>query len=275
MNRAINKFIIFSIGFILAVQSSRVCAADLSGQLVVSGSDAMELLTNELAKSFMKLHKDVKIIVRGSESGKGISDTRSGNASIGMVSRTLSPEESAEFHNYVIAFEGICLITSAKNPVQDLSESQLKGILLGKIVNWRAVGGEDLPINTLIPYRKSASNKIVAEFLGLNVADLKGTEVSDPETGIKAVARDPKALYYVSTGKAFHEKLSGRQFNILNVSGKKANMVAVSQSRYPLVRALSFITLGEPNPLAKAFISYCMSQSAAHTIRANYYIKPQ
>lgn len=250
-------------------------AAELSGRLVISGSDAMEQLVNDLASGFMKIHKNVKIIVRGGESGMGISETRSDTASIGMVSRILTPEESTDLLTYTIAYEGICFVTSTKNPVKDIGMAQLKEILLGRIINWKNVGGNDLPINSFIPYRKSASNKIVAEFLGIKVADLKGTEISDYEAGIKTVSRDPRALYYVSTGKAFYEKLNGMPFNILSVSGKKANMVSISQNRYPLTRPLNLITLGEPNPLAKAFIAYCLSPAVTHTIRSHYFIKPQ
>jgi phosphate transport system substrate-binding protein len=262
---------------ILAVVTPQVdaTAAELSGRLIISGSDAMEQLVNDLASGFMKTHKNVKIIVRGGESGMGISEIRSDTASIGMVSRILTPEESLDLRSYTIAYEGICFVTSPKNPVKDISMAQLKEVLLGRNSNWKNIGGNDLPINCLIPYRKSASNKIVAEFLGVQVADLKGTEISDYETGIKSVSRDPRALFYVSTGKAFYEKLNGMPFNILSVSGKKANMVSIAQNRYPLTRSLNFITKGEPNPLAKAFIEYCLSPSVTHTIRSHYFIKPQ
>jgi hypothetical protein len=127
----------------------------------------------------------------------------------------------------------------------------------------------------LIPYRKSASNKIVAEFLGVQVAELKGTEISDFETGIQMVSKDQKAIFYVSTGKAFFEKLNGRPINIVSVDGKKASMASISRNHYPLTRALSFITLGEPDPLANAFISFCQSQSAAQAIRSHYLVKPE
>lgn len=268
-------YLLFMAVFIFVVLHNTAMAEELSGKLVISGSDAMEPLTVDLAKRFMKLHKNVKIIVRGGESSMGISETRSGTAAIGMVSRPLSNQEATDFRSVTVAYEGVCFITSMKNPVHDLSSALLKEIFLGKSVNWKSVGGDNVPINSLIPYRKSASNKIVAEFLGVQVADLKGTEVSDFETGIEMVSKDPKAIFYVSTGKAFSEKLSGRSFNILSVSGKKASMASISRNRYPLTRTLSFITLGEPDKLAKEFISYCLSPAAANTIRSHYLIKPE
>lgn len=262
-------------GLFLAVLQTGAMAADLSGQLVVSGSDSMEPLVVDLAKGFMKTHKNVKIIVRGGESGKGIYDTNSGSASIGMVSRALTPQELVELRYFPIAYDGICFITSQKNPVQDITTAQLKEIYLAKIVNWKSVGGNNLPINSLIHYRASSSNKVISAFFGVQEADLKGTVVNDAEAGIKIVSKDPKALFYASTGVAFQEKLSGMSINILSISGKKANIKTISQNSYPLTRPFSLITKGDPSPLANAFISYCQSRAAAHTIRSHYFIKPE
>ncbi len=275
MNKVISIMVVVIIGFFLSVLHTEATASELSGKLVISGSDALEPLTAELAKRFMKTHSHVKIIVHSGESTTGINDTRNGNASIGMVSRALTPQEADEFPTFIIAYEGVCFITEAKNPVHDLSSAQLKEILLGKKTNWKYVGGENAPIDSFIPYRKSASNKIVADYLGVQVADLKGAEISDIEAGIKTVARDHKALFYVSTGRAFADKLNGTPINILSIDGKKANMASIARHHYPLTRALSFITRGEPDQLAKAFISFCQSPAAANVIRSHYLIKPE
>lgn len=263
------------VGLFLSLLNTGAAAAELSGKLVISGSDALEPLTIELAKRFMKIHTNVKIIVRGGESISGITDTLSGSAAIGMVSRSLTPQEAADLRSFIIAYEGVCFITAAKNPIRNLSSAYLKEIFLGKRVNWKGIGGDDLPINSLIPYRKSASNKIVADFFGVQVADLKGTEISDFEAGIKMVSRDQKAIFYVSTGKAFSEKLSGTPLNILSVDGKKANMASISRNHYPLTRVLSFVTRGEPDQLANAFITFCQSPASAQSIRSHYLVKPE
>lgn len=249
--------------------------AEFSGQLVITGSDSVEPLVSNLAKGFMKNNKNVNIIVRSGESGKGIYDLRSGSASIGMVSRMLNPQESLDLRTFTIAYDGICFITSKNNPIKDISIAQLKNIYLGKITNWRSLGGNDLSISSLIHYGASSSNKIVAGFFGIKENDLKGTVINDYEAGIRAVARDPKAIYFVSTGEAFSEKLGGMPINIVSISGHKASMKNISQNKYPLTRPFNLVTKGEPTPLASAFISYCQSKAAAYTIRANYLIKPE
>lgn len=275
MNRVTGLFISIALGLCLTLLPGGATAADLSGQLVISGSDTLESMIVEMAKGFMNANSGVKIIVRSGGSGKGVADVRSGGASIAMMSRALTSQELVDLRAFIIAYDGICFVTSKKNTVQNLTPAQLEGIYMGKIGNWKDVGGGNLPISALIRDRASSSNKVVAEFLGIRDTDLKGGVVNDADISLKIVSQDPKAVAYVSAGEAFHEKMSGMPINIVSISGKKASMKTIAQSSYPLTRPLNLVTKGNPSPLANAFISYCQSRAAAPAIRANYFIKPE
>jgi phosphate transport system substrate-binding protein len=275
MNRVTGYFIAIVMGVCLTALHTSAMAAGLSGQLVISGSDTVETVMIDLANGFMNSNKGVKIVVRGGGSGKGVIDTRSGGASIGMVSRALTSQESVDLRAFAIAYDGICFVTSKKNPVQSLTQAQLEGIFQGRINNWKDVGGNNQPITTVIRDRVSSSNKVVAEFLGIRDADLKGKVVNDADVAIRLASTDPKALAFVSAGEAFHDKLSGMPINILSISGKKASLKTIAQNSYPLTRPLSLITKGDPSPLAKAFISYCQSRAAASTIRTHNFVIPE
>lgn len=275
MSKLVGLFLKILVVVCLAALHTGAIAADLSGQLVISGSDTLEPVVIEMAKRFMQSNHGVKIVVRSGGTGKGISDTRSGGASIGMVSRALTSQESIDLRAFTIAHDGICFVTAKKNPVQSLTTAQLEGIFMGKISNWKDVGGSNLPIVPVIRDRLSSSNKVVAEFLGVRDFDLKGTVVNDAEVAMRNASTDPKVIVYVSSGDAFHDKLSGLPINILAISGKKASMKTIAQNNYPLTRPLSLVTKGEPSPLAKAFITYCQSPTAVSVIRAHNFIKPE
>jgi phosphate transport system substrate-binding protein len=275
MSRIKDMFRAVVMGLSLTLLHSGAMAAELSGHLVISGSDTVEPLVNELAKGFMNTYRGVKVVVRGGGSNKGVADTRSGGASIGMVSRALTSQESVDLRAYTIALDGLCFITSKKNPVQNLTPAQLGDIFLGKTGNWKDVGGNNLPINPLIRDRASSSNKVIAEFLEVRESDLKGKVVIDAELGIRLAATDPKALVYVSAGESFHQKLGGMPINILSISGIKPTMKSIAQNSYPLTRPLSLVTKGDPSPLAKAFIAYCQSKAAAPSVRALNYVMPE
>jgi phosphate transport system substrate-binding protein len=274
MNNVASKLMKIAVGLCLMLLPAGAIASDLSGQLLINGSDTLELLIVDLAKSFMKSNKGVKIVVKGGGSGKGINDVRSGVASIGMVSRVLTPQETVDLRAHLLAYDGICFVTSKKNSVQSLTPAQLEGIYQGKFNNWNQVGGSNLPITPIIRDRSSSSNKIVADFLGIKDTDLRGKMVNEPELAIQHVSTDPKAIAYVSSGEAYHDKLAGMPITILSISGKKATMKAIATNSYPLTRQLNLITKGDPSPLALAFITYCQSKAAIPAFRTHNFVKP-
>ncbi len=65
-----------------------------------------------------------------------------------------------------VSSEGFVFVVNQNNPVDSLTVEQLKDIYSGKITNWRALGGNDLPI---IPYQRNAdsgSQNYMISFMG-------------------------------------------------------------------------------------------------------------
>ena len=65
-----------------------------------------------------------------------------------------------------VAKEGFVFVVNAANPVESLTQQQLRDIYSGKITNWKELGGADLPI---IPYQRnteSGSQNYMIEFMG-------------------------------------------------------------------------------------------------------------
>src|SRR6187455_2792351 len=58
-------------------------------KLVLTGSSTIAPLAQELGKAFEKKHPGVKVDVQSGGSDRGITDTRGGEANLGMVSREL------------------------------------------------------------------------------------------------------------------------------------------------------------------------------------------
>ncbi|MEJ2117116.1 MAG: substrate-binding domain-containing protein, partial [Alphaproteobacteria bacterium] len=88
-----------------------------------------------------------KIKLEGGGATRGIRDVSAGTADIGGSCRhkILAPEE-ANSKLVPVGWDGIVVITHPSNPVKNITKDQLKGILVGKITNWKELGGPDLPI---------------------------------------------------------------------------------------------------------------------------------
>lgn len=91
-----------------------------SRPVVVTGSSTIAPVLGEIAKKYESLHPRVRIDVQAGGSSRGITDARSGLAAIGMVSRSLAPEEK-DLSVYALAKDGVCVIVHADNPIASLS----------------------------------------------------------------------------------------------------------------------------------------------------------
>jgi phosphate transport system substrate-binding protein len=134
---------------ILAVPNSE-SQDKIQAALRVNGA-AMAANDVELwTKSFMDLNPDVKVVVTGTSAGKGFEALVEGQADLALMSRDVSANEEKKaaakglkFTSKLIGYSGLAVITSPRNPVNELTFEQLKKIYLGEYTNWKQVGGPD------------------------------------------------------------------------------------------------------------------------------------
>ena len=136
---------------VLAVLSA-VSASARDYSLV--GSRTMYDLNLALVTKYRATHPEVGFTVSDAGTGKGIEEAIAGKADIAAITRQLRPEEVQALHQQnagdgtlvPLAREGIAVYVNQKNPVADLTLSEIAAIFAGKITNWSSVGGPNLPI---------------------------------------------------------------------------------------------------------------------------------
>lgn len=80
--------------------------------------------------------------------------------------RQKADEAGVELISVPVAKEGFVFVVNKDNPVDSLTQQQLRDIYSGRITNWKEVGGNDAEI---IPYQRnldSGSQNYMAEFMG-------------------------------------------------------------------------------------------------------------
>ena len=112
-------------------------ADGLEGTVKLSGSTSVDPLAQKLKEAYEKLQPKVKIEIQANGSGQGIEEAGNGTNDIGMSSRELKPEEKLE--SKAIAKDGIAVIVSPNNPVEEITMESVKEIYLGNITNWEDV----------------------------------------------------------------------------------------------------------------------------------------
>ncbi|NMB81323.1 MAG: phosphate ABC transporter substrate-binding protein, partial [Ignavibacteria bacterium] len=150
----------------------------------IKGSDTMFHLTDLLAQAYMEQHPGISIYVDGGGTAAGVRSLIKGEIDICTASRNLEPDEvkllADNFGSiglsYLIAKDGLCIYLNPENPVQNLSQSQLKDIFTCKISNWNQVGGPDKTISLITRTPNSGSYLYFKEHI------LEGGEYCDNAT---------------------------------------------------------------------------------------------
>ena len=106
-------------------------AANLSGKLVVAGSSSVTPLMEKLKEAYAQLNPNVTIEIQMSDSSMGMTATADGLCDIGMASRELKDSETAKgLRPITICQDGIAIIVSNSNPIEDLTIAQVKSVFL-------------------------------------------------------------------------------------------------------------------------------------------------
>jgi phosphate transport system substrate-binding protein len=84
-----------------------------------------------------------------------------------------------------------------ENPIKELSISQLEAIFTGRVKNWKAVGGADMPITAYSRENSSGTYEFVKEMV-LKGKDFVASAQTMPGTAavIQAVAKDKTGIGY-------------------------------------------------------------------------------
>ena len=124
-------------GYIPVETSTEYSASGLSGKVTVSGSSSVSPVMEKLSEAYKELNKDVEVEIQTSDSTTGVSNAIEGISDIGMASRELKDSETSEgVKATVIATDGIAVIVSNDNSVEELTSDQVKQIFTGETTSW-------------------------------------------------------------------------------------------------------------------------------------------
>lgn len=281
-NNRIASSLFATVGAILA--GSGLCAALLldysfahagGHKLVITGSSTMAPLVAEIGKRFETRHPDVRVDVQSGGSSRGIADVIKEIADIGMASRALKPQEQ-HLHGSVIAHDGITMILHTSNPVQELTDDQIRSIYTGGITNWNQVGGTEAPITVVNKAEGRSTLELFLDNFQLSNRDIHPhVIIGDNEQGIKTVAGNPHAIGYVSIGTAQYDATHGIPIKLLPLQHIQATIETVREGTFPLSRPLTLVTKASPTGPIKTFIDFAQSSQVHDLILKQYFVPLQ
>ncbi|MBQ6877689.1 MAG: substrate-binding domain-containing protein [Oscillospiraceae bacterium] len=149
-------------------------------------------------------------------------------------------EQGVTLETVPVAYEGFVFVVNAKNPVDELSQEQLRKIYSGEITNWKEVGGNDAEIIAYQRNNDSGSQNYMIEFMGevpLMDAPLEGRPSS--MVGLMdAVAYNDNAenaIGYSVYAYAADMYGGGNDIKFIKVDGADVDKNSMSKGEYPLM----------------------------------------
>jgi phosphate transport system substrate-binding protein len=240
--------------------------------LTITGSTTVLPIAQKAAEEFMKVYPDINVSVSGGGSGEGIKAIIDGTTDIADSSRFIKDEEvkaAVEKGSYPvpfgIAYDCIIPVVHPSNKAADLSLAQLKDIYMGKITNWKEVGGDNKEI-VVISRDTSSGTYEVWEGKVMNKEKVYPGALLQASNGAvgQAVSNNKYAIGYVGLGYVNENK----ELKALKVGGIQGGIETALSGTYPISRVLYMFTKGWPTGKTLKFINFMIHPQKGQKIAA-------
>jgi len=248
--------------------------------VTVKGSDTMVILGQRWAEAYMNATPGAVVMVTGGGSGTGIAALINGTTDVCQASRAMRPDEKLKLRDRYqtmgveipVARDGVTIYVHESNPVPALTIAQVRDIYMGRITNWKQVGGRDA---TILLYGRENSSGTYGFFKEhvLGNRDFSDRLQALPGTSavVNAVSKDANGIGY---GGAAYAK--GVKEVPLKRDDKSPAVIpslpSVADGSYALSRHLFFYTRTKPAGDVKRFVDWVLSPEGQKLVGAvGYY----
>jgi len=213
-------------------------------KVVIAGAQSLVPLAEKFSARFRKEHPEVEVEIRRANSNFAVAAAQAGEIQVGLVTRHLSPAEIAALHVEPVGHDAIIFLSYPWNRTTSLTLEQLRNIYLGKITNWREVGGEDKGI---VPLTREGSSTLHAMFFdNLFGKGFKGSEKAfvlraNKEKILRTIKRVRGSLGYGIVGL---DEARDEGVKVLAINGKTPNEENIVRGVYPFTRPLLLVGKG-------------------------------
>lgn len=173
------------------------------------------------------------------------------------------PENETLWFN-PIALDGIVIIHSPDNPLENLDLAEVQSIFRGRVRNWSELGGHDGDIS-LISREMGSGSRVTFErqiMTGFPIFPYARV-VSSDEKLVDLVKEDANAVSYMMMG-------SSEGSEAFSISSIDASPDTTANQTYPLTAPLYFVSLQEPEGNLRTLLATIQSQEGQISLSEIY-----
>ncbi len=267
------KKLVVNIPTIVAVIA--LCATvATAGNLVIKGSTTVLPISQIAIEAYMKAHPDVNISLSGGGSSNGIKAIIDGSTDIANASRFIKGKE-VKLANakgvfpvpFAIAYDSIIPVVHPSNSISEITLAQLKDIYMGKITNFKDLGGPDLKIVVCSRDTSSGTYETWEKKVMKKERVMPAAQVMASNGAIvQAVSNNKHALGYIGIGYL------NDSVQPLKVEGVEGTKESTLNGTFPISRPLFMFTNGWPEGDTLNFVNYMLNpeKGQKHVEKSGY-----
>lgn len=174
--------------------------------------------------------------------------------------KAYAAEQGVELVFQPIGHEAFVFFVNAQNPVEDVTQEQIRGIYAGQITNWREVGGSNRLIHPIDRQPGSGSQSAMLRFMG----DMP-------------IRKSPFAFLGASIGFSFRYYVEGivadSHIKMLKVDGVEPSAESIRSGAYPVVSHFYAVyRKDDPNPNVKLLVDWLLTEEGQRIINESGYV---
>lgn len=209
----------------------------------------------EAANRFAAIH-NVSFEIEGGNSLAGIQTLSAGGIDLAGSGRFLTnKEKESGLVEHLIGWDPLVLVVHVTNPVENVSSDELRRMILGTVLNWKDLGGRDLPLLQVSTLQGTGVHEAVETFLGddqhISPRAIISLVVADADKNVSLL---PAGFTVTSLSMVDAERVK-----IIKVDGQMPGSEAVLSRNYPLIKPLLLVTRGKPKGALARFVSFAKS----------------
>jgi len=227
--------------------------------LILSGTPLITPIVKVLAEAFKKSHPTVDVFVENSKNDIAFNILKRGNIDVALTSIVLSSEQDTLLaRGSLFARGALVVVANEANKVDDLKPQQIHDIYVGKIKNWRDLGGEDKAIKMSLPMDGSIDLDLYKQVLNaaLEMPSPTAVFIENSKARLEHVTRDEAELTFVRR----REFLSNKLGKLLKINGMEPTDQGILSQLYPLYIGYYMVLWGKENKIAQEFVDFTLSE---------------
>ncbi|HLL56271.1 MAG TPA: substrate-binding domain-containing protein [Myxococcaceae bacterium] len=195
----------------------------------------------------------------------GLQALLSGEAQVVGVARYLYPAERAQGLYYeILGYDAVALLVNRRNPVRELDGDELEDVATGRISNWKALGGPDLPIERVRLAEGARASPRHPETPFAPPSRGLVTELDTAEECVRYAEEHPAAVAFVSmtTPPGDLERVT--------VDGMLPSPETIHSGEYRSFRPLLLVSRQVPRGDLKRFFDFARSHEGRELVARHF-----